>query len=154
MADVTVKVSAAKTPHLVPHAFAAAGSPAPPQHLRWMAQKEALGQDVLLIGPPGGQKRQLALRWAEVAGREVESLALSSDTTEADLKQRRQVLDGNVYYVDAAPVRAAIAGRLLLLDGVEKAERNVLPTAHARASSNLHRPALAPSTSHRPTSAA
>ena len=128
VADVTVKVSAAKTPHLVPHAFAAAGSPAPPQHLRWMAQKEALGQDVLLIGPPGGQKRQLALRWAEVAGREVESLALSSDTTEADLKQRRQVLDGNVYYVDAAPVRAAIAGRLLLLDGVEKAERNVLPT--------------------------
>lgn len=31
-------------------------------------------------------------------------------------------------YHDAAPVRAALNGRVLLLDGVEKAERNVLPT--------------------------
>ena len=38
------------------------------------------------------------------------------------------MLDGTVLYVDAPPVRAALAGRLLLLDGVEKAERNVLPT--------------------------
>ena len=31
-------------------------------------------------------------------------------------------------YVDQAPVRAAVNGRLLILDGLEKAERNVLPT--------------------------
>ena len=49
-------------------------------------------------------------------------------SSQAELKQRREVLDGTVLYVDAPPVRAALAGRLLLLDGVEKAERNVLPT--------------------------
>jgi len=31
-------------------------------------------------------------------------------------------------YVNQAPVRAALNGRLLILDGIEKAERNVLPT--------------------------
>lgn len=31
------------------------------------------------------------------------------------------------FYVDQAAVRAAIHGRILVLDGIEKAERNVLP---------------------------
>jgi MoxR-like ATPase len=93
-----------------------------------MAQKETLRQDCLLIGPPGSQHRRLALWWASVSQRELEYVALSSDTTESDLKQRREVIDGSVHYFDAPPVRAALEGRLLLLDGVEKAERNVLPT--------------------------
>jgi len=59
---------------------------------------------------------------------QVEMLSLSRDTTEADLKQRREILNGSVCYHDSAPVRAALHGRILLLDGVEKAERNVLPT--------------------------
>jgi len=32
-----------------------------------------------------------------------------------------------VQYVNQAAVRAALRGRVLILDGVEKAERNVLP---------------------------
>lgn len=48
--------------------------------------------------------------------------------SEADLKQRREILNGQLVYTDAAPVRAALNGRLLVLDGIEKAERNVLPT--------------------------
>ena len=114
--------------HLVPREQEDAPSAAAVACLRWMAQKEALSQDCLLIGPPGSQRRRLALWWASLAGREVEYLALSADTTDAELKQRREVADGTVLYVDAPPVRAALAGRLLLLDGVEKAERNVLPT--------------------------
>ena len=31
-------------------------------------------------------------------------------------------------FVDQAPVRAAVHGRLLLLEGLEQVERNVLPT--------------------------
>lgn len=54
---------------------------------------------------------------------------MSRDTTEADLKQRRELgAGGSSAYADAAPVRAALHGRVLLLDGLEKAERNVLPT--------------------------
>jgi MoxR-like ATPase len=46
-----------------------------------------------------------------------------------DLKQRKEVIEGgNSIYVPQAPVRAALEGRLLILDGLEKAERNVLPT--------------------------
>ena len=52
----------------------------------------------------------------------------SQDTTESDLKQRREIIEGSALYIDQAPVRAALEGKVLILDGIEKAERNVLPT--------------------------
>ena len=52
----------------------------------------------------------------------------SQDTTESDLKQRREIIEGSALYIDQAPVRAALKGKVLILDGIEKAERNVLPT--------------------------
>lgn len=97
-------------------------------HIRWMMQKDALGQDIFLIGAPGPLRRRLALSFCELAGREAELLTLSQDTTEADLKQRREIVDSTALYVDQAPLRAALEGRVLILDGMEKAERNVLPT--------------------------
>lgn len=63
----------------------------------------------------------------ELTQREVEYVSLSRDTTESDLKQRREIQDGTAFYVDQAAVRAALEGRVLILDGIEKAERNVLP---------------------------
>lgn len=63
----------------------------------------------------------------ELTNGEVEYLALTRDTTEADLKQRREIHLGTAYYVDQCAVRAAIEGRVLVLEGIEKAERNVLP---------------------------
>jgi hypothetical protein len=57
----------------------------------------------------------------------IEYVALSKDVIDADLKQRRELTKGTSYYVDQAAVRAAIHGRILILDGIEKAERNVLP---------------------------
>ncbi|KAJ3293424.1 hypothetical protein HDU79_000368, partial [Rhizoclosmatium sp. JEL0117] len=47
--------------------------------------------------------------------------------TDGDLKQRREIQNGTAFYTDQASVRAAIHGRILILDGIEKAERNVLP---------------------------
>jgi hypothetical protein len=44
------------------------------------------------------------------------------------LKQRREIVGGSALYIDQAPVRAALEGKVLILDGIEKAERNVLPT--------------------------
>jgi hypothetical protein len=98
--------------------------------------KDLLGQDMMLLGPPGAgalYRRRLALQYAELTRKSVEVLTLSSDTTESDLKQRRELVatEGSkpsVVFVDQAPVRAAMHGRLLILDGLEKAERNVLPT--------------------------
>ncbi|KAI7879625.1 hypothetical protein K492DRAFT_208133 [Lichtheimia hyalospora FSU 10163] len=97
------------------------------RHLRWMMQKDKLGQDIFLIGPPGPLRRQLVMKYAEMTQREIEYVALSKDVTDADLKQRRELQNGTSFYVDQAAVRAAINGRILVLDGIEKAERNVLP---------------------------
>jgi hypothetical protein len=93
-----------------------------------MAQKDLLGQDMFLLGGPGPVRRWLALSYCELTGREVDFLSLSRDTTESDLKQRREILNGGAYFVDSPPVRASVGGRVLILEGIEKAERNVLPT--------------------------
>ena len=117
------------------------------RHLQWLLQKDHLGQDALLVGYGAGagavQRRRLALAYAALAQRPVEWLTLSPDTTEADLKQRRVLVNTNnnnndnsnndhhrtnILFQDQAPVRAALNGHLLILDGLERAERNVLPT--------------------------
>ena len=122
-------------------------------------------------------------RWPrqKLMQKEVEYVSISRDTTESDLKQRREILDGTAKYIHqvcvcasilllsklysclhlfvpfgfctnhcpllpsslpsppspppplASPfllqsaVKAALEGRLLILEGIEKAERNVLP---------------------------
>ncbi|KAG8452289.1 hypothetical protein GDO86_004191 [Hymenochirus boettgeri] len=90
-------------------------------------QKDLLGQDIFLIGPPGPLRRSIAMQYLELTKREVEYLALSRDTTESDLKQRREIRAGTAFYIDQCAVRAATEGRILVLEGLEKAERNVLP---------------------------
>jgi MoxR-like ATPase len=63
-----------------------------------------------------------------VPSTQVEYIAITRDTTESDLKQRREIVGDSVVYFNQAPVRAAINGRLLIIDGIENAERNVLPS--------------------------
>eukprot|EP00668_Euglena_longa_P001746 GGOE01002056.1.p1 GENE.GGOE01002056.1~~GGOE01002056.1.p1 ORF type:complete len:1414 (-),score=516.23 GGOE01002056.1:25-4002(-) len=86
-----------------------------------------MSQDMFLIGPPGPFRRWLALRYCHLVGREVEYLTISRDTTEADIKVRREIAGGSVHWINQSAVNAAIHGRVLILDGIEKAERNVLP---------------------------
>lgn len=95
--------------------------------LRWMMQKALLKQDMFLLGPAGPWLRHIAFRFCEVLGREMEYVGITQDTGEADLKQRCEISDGSIEYVDQPPVKAAIHGRVLVLEGIEKAERNVLP---------------------------
>ena len=101
-------------------------------HLRWMLQKDlALAQDFCLLGPPelARDRRALLFLYAALVEREIEYVSLSQDTSDSDLKQRKEMIEGGrSVYVNQAPVRAALEGRLLILDGLEKAERNVLPT--------------------------
>jgi len=128
------------SPHLIPnlplrlggfHEVSASLPPCHLSHLRWMMQKDlVLGQDFLLLGTPNlaRERRHLMLLYASLLGREIEWISITRDTSEADLKQRKEVSNNGTRYVNQAPVRAALNGRLLILDGLEKAERNVLPT--------------------------
>jgi von Willebrand factor A domain-containing protein 8 len=97
-----------------------------------MLQKDlVLHQDFCLLGPPAlaRDRRSLLFLYAALVEREIEYVSLSRDTSDSDLKQRKEVVEGSrSVYVHQAPVRAALEGRLLVLDGLEKAERNVLPT--------------------------
>ena len=97
-------------------------------HLKWMLQKDLLGQDMLLYGSPGHYRRRLVHYYCAVVGKELEQLIITPDTSEADLKERREVDAGSIRYTMQAPLRAAVHGRMLLLVDVHKAERNVLPT--------------------------
>ncbi|KAI8646980.1 AAA domain-containing protein [Parasitella parasitica] len=127
--DVVMQVYPAENPELVPEIQGAfyEGAQDMLRHLRWIMQKDKLGQDIFLLGPPGPLRRNLIMKYAEMTQREIEYVALSKDVTDADLKQRRELHNGTSFYVDQAAVRAAIHGRILVLDGIEKAERNVLP---------------------------
>ncbi|XP_053996012.1 von Willebrand factor A domain-containing protein 8 isoform X1 [Hylaeus anthracinus] len=126
--DVSKQVKAAKNPEYVPRKYLLKTSTQDSmRHLRWMLQKDILSQDIFLMGSPGIRRRELALAFLELTGRELEFIALSRDTTEADLKQRREIKSGTAYYHDQSAVRAATNGRILIIEGVEKAERNVLP---------------------------
>ncbi|XP_061647340.1 von Willebrand factor A domain-containing protein 8 isoform X2 [Phyllopteryx taeniolatus] len=126
--DISYKLKTPRNPELVPVKHISDFLPqAVAQHLRWIMQKDLLGQDVFLIGPPGPLRRTIAMQYLELTKREVEYVALSRDTTETDLKQRREIRAGTAFYVDQCAVRAATRGRVLLLEGLEKAERNVLP---------------------------
>ncbi|XP_016937195.2 von Willebrand factor A domain-containing protein 8 [Drosophila suzukii] len=132
--DVSVRLRRPKDPQLVPQQYVKYATDGTLQlsqsalhHLRWMLQKDALRQDMFLLGQPGPLRRQLAMQFLELTQREVEYVALSRDTTESDLKQRREIHDKAAIYHDQGAVRAALNGRVLVLDGVEHAERNVLP---------------------------
>ena len=65
-----------------------------------MLQKDALGQDMFLIGPPGPEKFKIAHLYAQLVNQEVEYIALSRDTTESDLKQRREIHNGSAHFED------------------------------------------------------
>lgn len=132
--DVTKELKTAKNPELVPQKYvsvdetgAYALSQTALHHLRWMMQKDNLKQDMFLLGQPGPLRRTLAMQYLQLTQRELEYIALSRDTTESDLKQRREIKDKAAVYFDQCAVRAAVHGRILILDGVEHAERNVLP---------------------------
>ncbi|KAG8186062.1 hypothetical protein JTE90_005415 [Oedothorax gibbosus] len=126
--SVTKAVSSPRNHQFVPvHYLQKETSSSTVHHLQWMMKKDLLGQDMFLIGLPGPLRARTVLQYLEMVQKETEYMVLTRDTTENDLKQRREIKDGTARYVDQAAVRAAIEGRFLVLDGVEKVERNVLP---------------------------
>ena len=61
---------------------------------------------------------------------EYEYIALHRDVGETELKQGRELRQGgNLVYVDSAAVKAAKYGRVLIIEGIEKAERGIMPVS-------------------------
>lgn len=75
-----------------------------------MLQKDVLGQDMFLLGPPGPKRRHLAMQYLELTNREHEYVALNRDTTESDLKQRREIVAGTATYFDQVQIIYSILG--------------------------------------------
>ena len=66
--------------------------------------------------------------WASLINSEYEYIALHRDVGETELKQGREIREGgNLAYVDSPAVNAVKHGRLLILEGIEKAERGIMP---------------------------
>lgn len=106
--DVTKQIKPPKNPEFVPQKYLPVGLDADSvdisqttlHHLRWMLQKDQLGQDMFLLGRPGPLRRSVAMQFLELTQRELEYISLSRDTTESDLKQRREIQGGTAIYFD------------------------------------------------------
>jgi von Willebrand factor A domain-containing protein 8 len=104
-------------------------------HLRWMLQKDALQQHTILMSSGGAgavRCRRLAMAYAELVQRPIELIHISPDTTVNDILQRPTLKQDhnryptNVDWEDQGAVRAALQGHILILDGLHRAERNVI----------------------------
>jgi MoxR-like ATPase len=88
----------------------------------WICQEKYL----LLIGTQGVGKNKLADRMMELLRLEREYMQLHRDTSIAQLTTMPSMENGKVIYVDSPLVRAAIHGRILLLDECDKAPLEVV----------------------------
>ncbi len=114
--DVTKQIRPPKNPEFVPQKYLTIGpdgdsidiSQTTLHHLRWMLQKDQLGQDMFLLGRPGPLRRSVAMQFLELTQRELEYISLSRDTTESDLKQRREIQGGTAVYFDQVNMKLII----------------------------------------------
>lgn len=103
---------------------------------------------MFLVSQPGPYARRLALTFCHLVcipfrsswinlsyiedddkiNAEYEYISLHRDVGETELKQGREIRGGGVLaYIDSAAVRAVKHGRILIIDGIEKAERGIMP---------------------------
>ncbi|WFD02167.1 hypothetical protein MOBT1_000848 [Malassezia obtusa] len=98
------------------------------EHLEFLGKKWQLHQDVFLASPPGPYPRRLCETFAALVQVPVEYVALHRDIGEAELLQQRSLeAGGNLRYDDGPVVRAMKHGHILILEGIERAERGVMP---------------------------
>ncbi|KAF7292707.1 hypothetical protein MIND_01168900 [Mycena indigotica] len=126
--DVPVAQTPSRLPHLKEQDTLDIKDPVNLDNLHFMLQKYLLGQDVFLVSQPGPYARRLVLTFASLINSEYEYIALHRDVGETELKQGREIREGgNLVYVDSPAVQAVKNGRLLILEGIEKAERGIMP---------------------------
>ncbi|KAK7042195.1 von Willebrand factor A domain-containing protein 8 [Favolaschia claudopus] len=132
LGDVSYDIPVANVPARLPHSrsqdLLEVNDPVNLDNLHFMLQKYLLGQDIFLVSQPGPYARRLALTFASIINSEYEYIALHRDVGETELKQGREIrAGGNLVYVDSPAVNAVKHGRILILEGIEKAERGIMP---------------------------
>ena len=73
--DVTKPLKKPDNPELVPSRYLPKDEDIPHdtlKHMKWIMQKDLLGQDVFLIGRPSPLRRQVAMQYLQLTEREVE----------------------------------------------------------------------------------
>ncbi|PCH36867.1 hypothetical protein WOLCODRAFT_167155 [Wolfiporia cocos MD-104 SS10] len=131
LGGISYDVQAASTPLRLPHSddvLLDTNEHFNLDNLHFLLQKFLLGQDIFLLSQPGPYARRLALTFCSLINSEYEYIALHRDVGETELKQGREIrAGGNLVYVDSAAVRAVKHGRILIIEGIEKAERGIMP---------------------------
>ncbi|CAO1629064.1 unnamed protein product [Sympodiomycopsis kandeliae] len=98
------------------------------QDLTWMGKKWQLNQDIFLLSSPGSYSRRLSLTFASFLQLPFEYISMHRDIGESELLQSRSLsAGGNLDYIDGPVVRAMKNGSVLIIEGVQRAERNVMP---------------------------
>ncbi|GAA5974305.1 hypothetical protein JCM21900_000676, partial [Sporobolomyces salmonicolor] len=98
------------------------------QEVAWLMRKWILRQDVFLLSSPGPYARRLAQTFLSLLHTPFEFVSLHRDVGESDLKQGREIrAGGRLEYTDSPAVRAVKEGKVLILEGIERCERGVLP---------------------------
>ncbi|KAJ3011525.1 UNVERIFIED_CONTAM: hypothetical protein HDU68_001637, partial [Siphonaria sp. JEL0065] len=111
-------------------------------HMEWLMKRQLLMHCFLIGPPPSHTRRQLVMEFLSLTHHEMEYISLHRDiSAESDLKQRREIVrkavtkplasvstasNISVQWNDSVVVSAAVHGRVLVIDGIERAERNVL----------------------------
>lgn len=92
-----------------------------------MLSKHSLEQDLHLLSPPTSYPSDLTNAFAETLNLELYHLPLTSETVSSDLKLRRELVEASTIFEKSPVVQAALSGGVLFLEGIHRAERNVLP---------------------------
>ncbi|KAL0946287.1 hypothetical protein HGRIS_012537 [Hohenbuehelia grisea] len=130
LGSITYDIPASLAPTRLPHTKELLDiyDPFNKDNLHFLLQKYLLGQDMFLVSQPGPYARRLAMTFASMINTEYEYIALHRDVGETELKQGREIREGsNLVYVDSPAVSAVKHGRILILEGIEKAERGIMP---------------------------
>ncbi|TFK52963.1 hypothetical protein OE88DRAFT_1733940 [Heliocybe sulcata] len=130
LGNISYEVPAARCPSRLPRLANVLDvtDPVNIDNLHFMLQKYLLGQDIFLLSQPGPYARRLAMTFCSLINSEYEYIALHRDIGETELKQGREIRSGgNLVYVDSPAVQAVKLGRVLIIEGIEKAERGIMP---------------------------